>query len=323
VALQIALLIVGILFLWKGSDYAVDGGKRLAAAFGIGETIFGLTIVSVGTSLPEIFTNIYSAVRIRGGTETSGIAVGTVIGSEIGQITLVLGVAALVGTMRVELNALRRDGAVMILALGAMAAVGLDGRVTQLEGGLLCLAYVGYLWYLARSYSIGARVQREIREGAEERIKVAVELLRMGAGLAIVLVGGTLVVNNATELATDLGVSQTLVGILVVGVGTSLPELSIGITGIRRDAAGLSLGALLGSNITDPTLSLGSGALISGFEFDTDLLRFDVPYWLFATLVALLFLRTEQSIGVEDRREGCALVVLFVGYVALKLTVFS
>lgn len=309
---QAALIAVGLLFLWKGSDFAVDAAKRLATVLGIGETIFGLTIVSVGTSLPEIFTNVYAAVQIHSGTETSGIAVGAVVGSEIIQITLVLGLAAMFGSMRPEKGALRRDGSALILAASAVIGFGLDGRISQLEGGVLIAAYIAYLWHLARSHSVGDRSEPE----NAEPIKVAVEVLRLAVGLAVLLVGGALVVDNATEVAAMAGISQTVIGILVIGVGTSLPELSIGIMGMRRGAAGISLGALLGSNITDPTLSLGSGAVISGFDFDPSLLQLDVPFWLGATVIALWFLRTDESL---DRREGAALMGLFVVYVAIKL----
>ena len=195
--------------------------------------------------------------------------------------------------------------------------VGIDGRVSRFEGALLCLSYAAYLWFVARTRRSGNGDELATETKLETRTSFSI--LRIIAGLGVLLLGSKLVVDHSIELAAVLGAPQSLIGILFIGVGTSLPELSVAVTGMRRRAAGISLGLLIGSNITDPLLSLGSGAVIAGFRFDLDLLAFDIPFWLLSTLIALMLLRRRGEIGVGDRKEGALLVILFAAYVALKL----
>jgi len=317
---HVALLSLGLLLLYKGSDLCVSGAKRVADKYGIAHSFIGLTLLSVGTSLPEIFTNVYSGIEVHRGVDASGIAVGTVIGSEVGQITLILGVTALVGSLRAERHMLRREGLMLLLAVAALFVTGLDGHISRLEGALLCAGYVAYLVLLVRSYGVVDAVADPGDRHSHTR--TGHELLRIAAGVIVLVIGTTLVVQNAVSLATDLGIASSLIGVLVIGLGTSLPELSIAVAGVRNQAAAVSLGSLLGSNITDPTLSMGSGAVISGFDFDRALLRFDVPFWFGATVIALLLLRGGE-LGKQDRRKGGLLIALFVLFAALKLTVGS
>ncbi len=317
----IALLTLGLFFLWKGSDLTVSSAKRLADKYGISHTLIGLSVLSVGTSLPEIFTNVYSGIQVASGVDASGIAVGTVIGSEIGQITLILGITALVGTLRCQQDTIRRDGSMLLVAIAAMFLAALDGRITRLEGGLLVAGYVAYLVFLARTYRVVERISNDTERPPRDDIRPPIEAVRIAAGLAVLIIGGSLVVDNAVLLAGALDIATSLVGILVIGVGTSLPELSIAVAGVRRDAAAVSLGSLIGSNITDPMLSLGSGAVIAGFDVDKSLLRFDIPFWCLATIIALWLLRSGDEIGKQDRREGSLLIALFVVFVVLKLVV--
>lgn len=139
----------------------------------------------------------------------------------------------------------------------------------------------------------------------------------------MLILGGKFVVDNAEALATEFRVSQSLIGILIIGPGAALPELSVAISGIRKKASGISLGALLGSNITDPLLSFGLGAMVAGYTFESSLLAFDIPYWLMATAVASLFIWTGRRIGRQNKLEGLTLVVIFILFVVLKIFMFN
>jgi len=317
---HVTLLALGLFFLWKGSDVAVTSATKLADKYGISQTLVGLTILSVGTSLPEIFTNIYSGIQVAKGVDASGVAVGTIIGSEVGQITLVLGVTGLVGSMRCDAETLRRDGSMMLIAVAAMFLCCLDGHVSQVEGALLCATYIGYLLFLAHTTSVVKTIADSAQADAQPQIRTGVEIIRVVGGLAVLLIGTKLGVDNAVAIAPELGISQSMVGIFIIGVGTSLPELSIAVAGVRNKAAAVSLGALIGSNITDPLLSLGAGASIAGFDADKSLLRFDIPFWLLATLIALMLLRRGGGIGKGQRIEGALLISLFALFTVLKLS---
>jgi cation:H+ antiporter len=141
-------------------------------------------------------------------------------------------------------------------------------------------------------------------------------------GLTMLIFGSKFVVENALAIADIYGFAQSFVGVLIIGVGTGLPELSTALKGILRKAQGISLGTLIGSNITDPMLSLGSGALLSGFLVDKNLLYFDIPYWFFVTSIALILLKSKMRIGKEDRRQGMILISLYIIFLFLKIRFF-
>lgn len=318
--LDILGLCAGLFCMWQGSDLTVNGAKGLADRLDVSHTVIGLTILSFGTSLPEILTSVYAGYQISQGVETSGVAVGTVIGSEVVQITLILGVAALIGKMQLERRTLLRDGAMLLVALAGTAFCGSDGRISRIEGATLAVLYLIYLAWLARGQAKAPEPPSEPElEKVSHQHHTGRDVARVLGGLVVLLIGGKLVVDDAVALATHLGVSQLLVGTLIVGVGTSLPELFIALVAIRRRAEELSLGALIGSNITDPMLSMGSGASVAGFDFEKELYSFEVPFWLAATLIALGLLARRKGIGPSNRAHGVLLISLFAVFVTVKL----
>ena len=320
--LEAVLVIVGLIVLWKGSDFTVDAAKRLARKFRISHAVLGLTLVSIGTSLPEIFTNVYVGYRKYTGTDVSGIAVGVILGSQITQITLILGTAALLGTMYAKRHTFRREVPMLFIALFGLYISALDGFVHPIEALALIIIYFGYLSFINKEHQVANNIKHEIKHKRRRHINAPKQFAIAIFGLVLLIIGGKLVVDNAEILADDFGVSQSLIGILIIGPGAALPELTVAISGMRKKASGISLGALLGSNITDPMFSFGIGAVIAGYTFERSLLGFDMLYWLMATCIAVLFIWTGRRIGRKNKKEGFTLIALFAIFVVLKLLVF-
>lgn len=311
-ALLIVLGLVGLVF---ASDVAVNGAKGIAAKLGISPLMVGLTITSIGTSLPEIATNISVALNSAGGHDASAIAVGNVIGSNLSQITLLLGITALVAPLAVRRKIIIRDGLAMFVAMGAMFLTCVDGVTTRGEAITLMAIYAGYLTVIWRTERAPAGTPRP--EPVEGERSVWIDVAATLAGLAVVVFAADLVIDNSVVIARAAGVSETVIG-LFVGIATGLPELSVGVRSVRAGAPELALGNLIGSNVTDPLLSYGAGAAVHDVVIPNGVIDFDFPFWGAATALALIFM---ASRGVLGRREGAALILVFAGYMTSRALV--
>ena len=309
--MTLLLAVLGLAGLLAGSELALRGATGVARRLGVSAWVVGLTLTSVGTSLPEIATNVAAALSSRGGVDASGVAVGNVVGSNLSQITLLMGLVALFTPLAVPKDALRRDGPMLLVALGLFWAAALDGSVTPLEGLALVAVYVGYLAWVARS-SGGEETAREASGS------LAKPVLWTLVGLAIVVGAANLLVTQVLVFTEALGVSA-MVGGLLVGLGTGLPELVVSLRAVKR-SSGLSLGNLIGSNITDPLLSLGAGAAIYPVAVDRTTLWLDLPWWAACTVVALFMMREHRDVS---RSEAGSLLVLFALYLWVRFVFFA
>ncbi|MBU0980068.1 MAG: sodium:calcium antiporter [Nanoarchaeota archaeon] len=319
---ELTLMVAGLILLWLGSGFVVDAAKRIAAALKISPMLIGLTIISIGTSLPEIMTNVISGIKVRAGIDASGVAIGTNIGSCLTQITLILGIAALISRLKVRKSFIRRDGIMILFAILSLFMVGIDGTISRMEGATLIVIYLTYLIMISQAEDVRGKVMGEFKASIGSRSKRAAHLKTVGImllGIVALIFASNLVVNNAIRLAEEWNVAKSFVGVLIIGVGTGLPELSTAIRAAMKRSTSLSVGVLVGSNITDPLLSLGSGAVISGFTMNRGLLLFDLPYWFFASALALLLLRKKTSIR---RPQAIALIAAYVLFVVLKIGFF-
>ena len=312
---SVLFALLGLVGLVVGSDIGVAAAHRLARRLGVSPLIIGLTLASVGTSLPEIATNVAAAISGAGGVDASGLAVGNIIGSNLSQITLLIGITALISPLQVPRGALRRDGRAAVAAMVAMFIVCLDGRVAALEGWLLIGAYAAYVGWLL----IGApRVPVEEREPHVEGTSLKDTLHALG-GIAVVAVSADVLVGAGVTLAEGWGVDPSLVG-LFVGLGTGIPELVVALRASMQGVGELGLGNLLGSNITDPLLSFGLGAVVHPIAVPDIALRFDFPWWMVATIAALLLMRNQRQL---DRREAVVLLLMFGLFSYQRIAFFS
>lgn len=320
-------LMIGIIGLYFGAGYVVESAKNIAEKLKISHVLIGLTIVSIGTSIPEIMTNLFSGLKVRAGIEASGIAIGTNLGSDITQITFILGFTALFGTMYVTKKLLRRDGLMILFSIIAVFIAGITGfRVSFTEALILLSIYLIYLYYVAKDEKFGGKILNEFNsKGKTDEKRYLKDILLMAFGIAILIFASDMVVGSALKLADTWGVAQSFIGVMIIGVGTGLPELSTAIRAIFKKAGGISIGTLIGSNITDPMLALPIGAIAAGsvgLSFDKNLLFFDIPFWFIASIIALLLLRKNMRIGKEEKKEGLILIGLYVLFVFLKLKFF-
>ena len=247
----------------------------------------------------------------------SGIVVGNKIGSFLNQLTIIMGLVGLTGLMSITKRELKREGIMLVLSIILFSLVALDLKITPLEGVAVTLAYLLYFIYLVKQEARpipSSKVEEE-----KPKIHPIKDLLIILAGMGVLLLAAEFVVEGSVHLAEILSIPTSVTGLLIVGLGTGLPELTLDITALRRGSAGIAVGDMIGSNICDILFSLGAGAMISGFTVEPVLLLFDTPFmFLVAFLVIGLFLRNMRL----ERKEALMLVLVYASYVILKLTFF-
>jgi len=314
---EIFFITSGLLGLWFGSDFAVEAARRIAVKLKVSDLIIGLTITSIGTSLPEISTNILAGFSTLAEKDASGIAVGNIIGSDLAQITLLLGIVGFLATLTIPMRSLKRDGFMLFIALILMYITAIDGHVSRGEGVILVLAYIIYLIYLLNQERV--LENKKTKSKSEKRdYKIGIDLIKTIVGLTVVVVSAYLIVENGVSMALQIGITESVIGIFV-GLGTSIPELTVSLRAIKERAGELSLGNLIGSNITDPLLSFGLGASVAGVTISQSVLQFDFVYWMAATAIALSLLYNHMNL---NRKESSVLIILYLLFIYLKLTFF-
>ena len=307
-------LLGGGALLYFGAEWFVGGASALALGLRVPKIIIGLTVVAYGTSAPEVIVGIQAAHAGHG-----DVALGNVIGSNTANIGLILGLAALTRPARVDGALRRRELPVLLLSTVLIPTLLWDGRVSQLEGlGLLALAaaYTGWMVYAARSaitLSTAASdtvVTAELADaaGAPHPGGVGRAAVTAAIGLAILLAGGVLFVDGAVSVARTWGMSDRLVGLTIVAIGTSLPELVTSLIAARRGHSDLAVGNVIGSNIFNALLCLGSAALSGQVGVPLADAAFDLGALTLMTLLAAVFIRTARTIS---RLEGGALLACY------------
>lgn len=309
--LDIFLLVVGLLGLWGGTLLTVRGAVDLSERHGLSQGFVGLTILAIGTDLPELLVSVSGSVQQLQGTDASGVIVGNATGSAIVQGTVVLGVAGLTGYLSVAPRMIWRDGLTLLLATAALGLLSLDGRVGHFEGAALLIVY---LIYMVALFQAEGRSGGEAKQLAKGRMP---PLMAIAIGLVTVVLAAHTVVTEGVQLAEQWGITQTMLGVLIIGAGTSLPELALSVGAARGGHASLSVGNVIGSNIFDLLVPVGLAGAISPVRVAQTTVWFDLPASALATVALLVFLLRRRGI---QRREALALVVLYVGYVALRVT---
>lgn len=298
----------GLILLVLGAEGLVRGGTGLALRLGVTALVIGLTVVAFGTGSPEFVLSVEAA---RAGN--SGIALGNVVGSNISNIALVLGVAALVKPMRVRSELIRREVPLMIAVTLLLCAMLLDGGLSRAEGLVLAL---GAVVYTVSSYLVARRgesrvVDAEFDAALTEPLRpIWLDGALLAGGLAALLVGAALLLKGATFVASAFGMSQVVIGLTVVAVGTSLPELATSVTAALRGEADVAFGNVIGSNVFNILAVLGVAALIRPFEIQ-GLRPLDLIV-LAGSAVLLLPLLWRGS--VLNRWEGAGLLAGYIAY---------
>jgi cation:H+ antiporter len=307
IIIQVVLLIVGFVFLIKGSDFFVDGASSIASLLKIPTIIVGLTIVALGTSAPEAAVSITSSL-----TGSNAMAVSNVIGSNMFNLLMVIGIAALMSELMMEKEVLEFDLPFLVgitVLWAVFIIIGWD--ITNIEGVILLLIMVAYISYLVYS----TRKSGGATEVEKPKYTLPKSIFFIIVGLVGIVLGGDLVVDSASAIAIAFGMSETLVGLTIVAIGTSLPELVTSITAIKKGENQLVIGNVIGSNIFNILFVLGASSAISAIPLDSSLL-IDVVFMLFVTVLCFAFGKSQDK---YDKREGAVLVSLFVVYMAFAI----
>ena len=307
IILQFVLLIVGFVFLIKGSDFFVDGASSVASLLKIPTIIVGLTIVAFGTSAPEAAVSITSSL-----TGSNAMAVSNVIGSNLFNILMVIGISALLGDLLMEKSVLNKDlpflvGITLLLAI----FIFMGWNIANIEGIILLLILICYIFYLVKN----ARKSKDANMVEKAKLTPLKSAIFIIVGLAGIVVGGDLVVNSASNIAIALGMSETLVGLTIVAIGTSLPELVTSLTALKKGENQLVIGNVIGSNIFNILFVLGASSAISQIPLDPSMLT-DVLFMVGVTILCFIFGKTQEK---YDKKEGIILVSLFVIYMAFAI----
>ena len=306
----------GLLLLFGGGEALVKGAVAVAVRLGVSRLLIGLTLVGFGTSMPELVASVQAA-RVG----APGIAVGNVVGSNIANIFLILGVSAVILPIAVG-RGLRRDGAVLAVSALLLSAALLAGRLSRWIGGifvLLILAYTLYSYFSERRQpdTPEARMhEAETAEAAPKRMPLWLGLVLALAGIAAVVVGADLLLRGALTIARAAGISEAVIGLTLVAVGTSLPELATAVMAAVRRHGDVALGNVVGSNIFNSLGIIGVTALVEPIPVPPEIVRLDIWIMLAATALLILFAVTGRRIS---RVEGAASLALYGGYLALQL----
>jgi len=319
---SIIILLLALGLLVVSADFFIEGAKGLARRGGIPEVVIGLTIVSIGTSLPEILVTSTSALNVESNPEVADFAIGGILGSVLVQITLILGFVALVKGLKIRPSWLNRDGLIMMLSLLLMTFFLItDEGITRIEGIILSSLYVFYIGWLLYNRK---EIMDQESSGEAESIELkslswsgAAYFVMVLIGLALAVFAAHHLVVNASDLAYEMNIPHSIIGTVVSGLGTSLPELTIAFMAAKR-SQGVAIGTLIGSNITDPLLSIGVASIVHPLyltEAGSDMIMLVIlPASIISTAVALLLMRTSY----EFRKwEGIALIMLYFIFLAV------
>ncbi|MBA4156664.1 MAG: calcium/sodium antiporter [Gemmatimonadetes bacterium] len=318
--LDLVLFAAGLAALYFGAEWLVGGASRLASSYGISPVVVGLTIVAFGTSAPELVVSGLASLRGSG-----DLAVGNVVGSNIANIALILGASALIRPIAVNRGLLVRDVPIMIGFAVLFLLMAWNLGISRLEGGALLALFAAYMFHVGRaarreSAEASAMVakEKEIMEGMPGgKPKPRRDLLLTVAGTVTLVVGAQLLVGAATSIARAFGVSEIIIGMTLVAFGTSVPELAASVVASIRGEAEIVIGNIVGSNIFNVTLVLGTAALIRPLPIDASIPRLEGPLMLALSVILLPFTFTKLCL---NRWEGGVLLAgygIFIGWIVM------
>ena len=299
--LDILLIIIGVALVLKGADFLTEGASALARRMHVPEIVIGLTIVAAGTSAPELFVSVVSALN-----GTPDLAVGNVVGSNTMNCMLIVGCAAMVAPMTISRSTVRKDIPFAVMASILLTCIALDNYLGRVDGIILLLGFVVFMAYtLLQAKNGQAEPQTEVRQ-----LNPWLSLLFLVIGLAMLVAGSNVFVGSASSVAAALGVSEGVIGLTVVAGGTSLPELATSVVAARKGQSAIAIGNVIGSNVFNILLILGMTAVISPLQIE-GITTIDMAVMLISVILVWLFSFTRFTV---ERWEGALLVGGYLAY---------
>lgn len=311
------LFIIGFVFLIKGADWLVDGGSALGRRLHISDLVIGLTVVAFGTSTPELFVNVIASIK-----GNADIAIGNILGSNIANIFLILGVAILISPVTVGRGTVWKEIPLSLLAVLLLGVMANDRLIDQMDfailgrgDGLVFLAF--FLVFMFYTATIARRI-----EGMDDLLPHKTFPLRRAClmvltGIAGLALGGKWVVDGAVHIAEQAGVSQSMIGLTIVSIGTSLPELATSVVVAYKKNMEIAVGNIVGSNIFNIFMVLGVSAVIKPLPFSAAA-NFDIGVVIFASLLLFLFMFIGKR-HTLDRKEGLVFLFLYLVYIGFTI----
>lgn len=334
----IILFLVGLVILVKGADFFVRSAASIAQKAGVSEFIIGLTLVALGTSIPELATAIFSSIK-----HESGLIIGNVIGANITNICLITGIAATIAVIKTRKTTLQKDGYILLFTTLVLFAFIFNRSISRVEGIILLVLYLSYILFTFDTKSDTAEKYgwkdfikyffklTAIRRGfnlfrrtsnipEKEKNKIKKEVLKdlsvmIVSGTAIVL-GANYLVNGAVYIANILLIPETLIGASIIALGTTLPEMSVTIAAARKGFGNIALGNIIGSNITNIMLILGIAGTIHPLNVLKETVYYLVPYLVLTSIILLIFVKSDWELR---RKEGIILLLLYTLFLAILL----
>ena len=300
--INIVLLVMGIVVLLKGADWLTDGAVNIASRFGVSQMVIGLTIVAMGTSMPELCVSMVSALK-----GTPDLAVGNVVGSNTLNTLLIVGCSALVAPIMVKRSSVRRDIPFAVLASLLMLIFCLDGGIGRLDAALLFILFAVFMF---------VTVKYGKNEGTETKTTEMAPLgkaaLLLVVGLVCLILGSNLFVDNASFVASTLGVSDAVIGLTIVAGGTSLPELATSMVSTKKGNSDIAIGNVIGSNVFNILMIIGVTGLVKPMHIK-GITSLDLIVMLASMLLLWFFCRTTYKV---KRWEGAVLAISYIAYIA-------
>jgi cation:H+ antiporter len=313
-----ALIALGLVGLFFGGNWLVKGAARLASALGVSPLVIGLTIVAFGTSVPELLVSIDSALK-----GVSDIALGNVVGSNIANIGLILGVTAMIYPVAIEWSLLRREIPLMIVASFALMVMVFDGQISQIDGFILFAGFIGFNVYaLIMAQRDKRQIMPELTQYEKEEgitnggINKLQELVRLVAGIVLLIFGAQWTVEGAVGVAQAFGVSSFIIGVTIVAFGTSLPELTASVIGALRKENDIVMGNVIGSNVANILAILGITAMITPIGVAERIYQFDMVFMIGFALALMPFLLR----NVMQRWMGALFFIVYCLFIILTAT---
>ena len=307
IGIQFILLIVGFVLLIKGSDFFVDGSSNIASILKIPTLIVGLTIVAFGTSAPEAAVSITSSL-----SGNNALAVSNVIGSNLFNMMLIIGLCALLRELKIGRDVLNKDLPFLVVITAILSGFIIIGwSISRVEGIILFLLIIGYVSYLVYS----AKKTKEAQIVEKPKMGLLRSIIYIIGGMAGIIIGADFVVDSASYIAMAFGMSETLIGLTIVAIGTSLPELVTSLTALKKEENQLIIGNVIGSNIFNILFVLGASSIISPITINPNMIV-DIALMLGVTILFFIFGKTQDK---YDKKEGFILVALFIAYMAFAI----
>ena len=304
---DVVLIIAGVAMVLYGADRLTEGASALARRMNVSEIIIGLTIVAAGTSAPELFVSLVSALK-----GTPDMAIGNVVGSNTMNAMLIVGCAAVVAPMSISRNTVRKDIPFAVVASVLLPLLAIDSAIGRIDGIILLAGFAAFMYYTLSQAKAGETAPSDETKMQNPWLSVFFVVL----GLALLVIGSNIFVDSASRVAYALGLSEAVVGLTIVAGGTSLPELATSVVAARKGQSAIAIGNVIGSNVFNILMILGLTATISPMQIQ-GITHIDLLMMLGSIVMVWLFSRTKYTV---ERWEGALLAVIYIAYVCWLLS---